>query len=224
MPNWTTNYLACHEEDLKRIVNERGDVDFNLAMPMPEELEITQGSVTDWALQALRGENTAKLEEMLARGPFTYGDATCKAGECRKVSTLRELEELGARYAENMSRHGAATWYGWCTSNWGTKWNACDTAILEVGRWRIARFETAWSQPSPEVIRKAFEGSRHGFIFEAFDENYAGISCLGYESCEPVLIAEAGASDDAWDRPRPTDWSDLDFDGIAAEAISRYDL
>lgn len=23
MPNWTTNYLACHEDDLRRIVNDQ---------------------------------------------------------------------------------------------------------------------------------------------------------------------------------------------------------
>ena len=81
MPNWTTNYLACHEDDLRSIVNDQGDVDFNLVAPMPEKLDITQGSVTDYALRAYRSEGIEDLAKMLAMGPFSYWDATCKEGE-----------------------------------------------------------------------------------------------------------------------------------------------
>lgn len=225
MPDWTTNYLACHEEDLHRIVNKAREVDFNLMLPMPEELQLTEGSITAHAIQAYRGENTDKLKRMLARGPFSYEDSTCAVGERKRVSTLVELKELGARYVENKTKYGATTWYGWCTSNWGTKWNACDTEVEEIGDWRIVKFETAWSQPSPNVVRKAFQGSGHGFVFEAYDENYSGIFGLGYETCEPVLLAEPEQADgEGFEYPCRADCRDLDFDRIATEAIGRYDL
>lgn len=224
MPNWTTNYLACHEDDLRKIVNENGDVDFSLVMPMPEELCLTEGSVSSYALQAYRGENTDKLAEMLSRAPFAYEDATCKEGEFKKASTLGELEELGARYAENIARYSAATWYGWCCDNWGTKWNACDTEIDEVGQWRIIRFDTAWSQPSPNLIRKAFEGSEHGFIFEAYDEDYSGIFGLGYSPCEPVLLEEATCSDDEFEYPMLAYCDGIDFSQLAVRSLERFGL
>lgn len=218
MPNWTTNFLACHEGDLHRIVNEDGDVDFNLVEPMPEELDISEGSVTSRALQAYRGENMPKLQEMLASGPFTYRDATC-GFECKKASTMEELKALGARYAENKRKHGATSWYGWRLDRWGTKWNACETNIQKIGKWRIVRFETAWSQPAASLIAKAFEGSEHGFVFEAYDEDYEGVFGLGYERCDPVLLTEAEGIDGEFEYPELACCDDLDFDQLAAKNI-----
>lgn len=37
-------------------------------------------------------------------------------------------------------------WYNWSVSNWGTKWNACETTLLSRN---TVRFETAWSHPFP---------------------------------------------------------------------------
>lgn len=223
MPNWTTNYLACHEDDLRRIVNENGDVDFGPVMPMPEDLCLTEGRVSSYAMQAHRGENADKLTEMLAKGSFAYKDAMCKNGECKKASTLEELAELGARYAENEAKCGAANWYGWCCDNWGTKWNACDTEIEEADRWRIVRFDTAWNQPAASLIAKAFEGSKHGFIFEAFDEDYPGIFGLGYEPCKPVLLKEPPRGEDGCGYPEAARHDDLDFGQLAAKSTKEIE-
>lgn len=224
MPNWTTNFLACHEDDLHRIVNDQGDVDFNLVTPMPEELDITEGSVTKYALQAYRGEDASKLQKMLAVGSFTYQDATCGPDEYKKASTMEELKALGARYADNEQKHGAASWYDWCWDRWGTKWNACDTEIEEAGRWRIVRFDTAWNQPAASLIAKAFKGSAHGFVFEAYDEDYSGIFGLGYSGCTPVLLAEPACDEDGFEYPKPGCWDGVDFAGVASDSISRFDL
>lgn len=224
MPNWTTNYLACHEDDLNRIVNGQGDVDFNLAIPMPKELDITEGSIMSYALRAYSGEGLEDLAKMLARGPITYQDAECEPHECKKASTMEELKALGTRYIENQKKYGAMIWYNWRTRNWGTKWNACDTEIAEAGRWRIVRFDTAWNQPAASLMAKAFEGSKHGFIFEAFDEDYSGIFGLGYEPCKPVLLKEPSCDEDGFGYPELACHDDLDFDQLAAKSTKGIEL
>jgi len=46
MPNWVTcRVIAKDFEELKKhLVNEKGEVDFNVAIPMPQDLHITSGS------------------------------------------------------------------------------------------------------------------------------------------------------------------------------------
>ena len=41
MPNWVDNYLTVKKEDLKYILNEKNEVDFEILIPMPEELRNT---------------------------------------------------------------------------------------------------------------------------------------------------------------------------------------
>jgi len=53
MPNWSFNYLRLKEKDVEKksfILNEAGNVDFGILLPMPESLHITSGSVTEVAI------------------------------------------------------------------------------------------------------------------------------------------------------------------------------
>lgn len=47
MPNWVTNFLSIQKKDLDKVVDDKGEVDFSLLLPMPKELEktIAGGSV-----------------------------------------------------------------------------------------------------------------------------------------------------------------------------------
>ena len=62
------------------------------------------------------------------------------------------MYRLGAIYVQNYLKYGFTTWYGWCPNNWGTKWNACDTQIID--RNTIV-FDTAWSNPEPILLKLA---------------------------------------------------------------------
>ena len=59
----------------------------------------------------------------------------------------------GRQYVSNYEKYGAATWYGWSIRNWGTKWNAGETVILDCD---TIQFDTAWSNPAP-IVQKLGE-------------------------------------------------------------------
>jgi len=48
-------------------------------------------------------------------------------------------------------------WYKWNPENWGTKWNACDSDVVDPHSTLLTiNFNTAWSPPEP-VIRALSE-------------------------------------------------------------------
>lgn len=46
-------------------------------------------------------------------------------------------------------QYGENNWYNWSIKNWGTKWNAYDTAITD---YDDIFFDTAWATPRPVFI------------------------------------------------------------------------
>ena len=57
---------------------------------------------------------------------------------------VKNLKDLGNVYINNILQYGADSWYDWCCENWGTKWNATNTYIIDDTE---IEFSTAWSCP-----------------------------------------------------------------------------
>lgn len=57
---------------------------------------------------------------------------------------IKNLKDLGNVYINNILQYGADSWYDWCCENWGTKWNATNTYIVDDTE---IEFSTAWSCP-----------------------------------------------------------------------------
>lgn len=57
---------------------------------------------------------------------------------------INSLEDLGNVYINNILQYGADSWYDWCCENWGTKWNANNTYVVDDTE---IEFDTAWSCP-----------------------------------------------------------------------------
>jgi hypothetical protein len=58
---------------------------------------------------------------------------------------------LEAAEKSNLEKHGYATWYDFCVSEWGTKWDveAYDTVELTEGQTDVTLcFDSAWSPPT----------------------------------------------------------------------------
>jgi hypothetical protein len=74
---------------------------------------------------------------------------------------------------------GQQNWYGWSLANWGTKWNASDTARES----NCVKFNTAWSFPEP-IFRKLVEMFPDDeIVFAWADENLG--SNVGYAIHNP---------------------------------------
>jgi Ferredoxin-like domain in Api92-like protein len=58
---------------------------------------------------------------------------------------------------------GSNGWYGWNTTNWGTKWNARDVDLEQSENEAIYTFSTAWSIPEP--IFRAMAGQHPTLTF-----------------------------------------------------------
>ena len=113
MPNWCGNTLTISHEDPAMITRaveafERGEF-LNEFIPVPEELKIVAGRVSDPDAQA-------KLE---------------------------------AQEQANKEKYGYATWYDFCVSEWGTKWDVGDSQGIQSRDplELIVYFDSAWSPP-----------------------------------------------------------------------------
>lgn len=160
MPNNTTNILVLNgsKEDISAIHDLLGaEIDFNRIIPRPEALNIEASGNGDQAYACLHTENGWKKY-------FTYAwvqDAGIKTKEDlivfleNRAGEPKEGElswrELGDRYASNLEKYGATTWYDWCCENWGTKWGAYEPIDIEDDGYGkiVITFHTAWSAPIP---------------------------------------------------------------------------
>ena len=180
MPNHVTNNLTFYRDNCYSPVSPElfrhicmvlqgddpdrsyGSVDFNVLIPMPDELKNIEASS--------RGENGYAL---YAR----YMHASSGASEEEKArleAYLREgvdneTWELGKRYYENSQKYGHTTWYGWANQHWLTKWNAYDCSHNE--HCRRLTFLTAWSAPDPVIKRISKRFPELTILHEWADEN-----------------------------------------------------
>lgn len=160
MPNHITNLLEfnCSEDRFRDIAEYlRGDnnkdeplghVDFNVLIPMPEELMIESSSVGERGYEAY----SAFILDSVGLPP----EAASALEEQHKAKLDDpEVWDLGKKYYDNLRKYGAKTWYQWSYKNWGTKWNAydCEPANVED---RSLCFHTAWDGV-PKIITKIAE-------------------------------------------------------------------
>lgn len=159
MPNWTFNNVRAKKEILAPYINEEGNFDFNLIIPMPKELDITSGSITDESityyltggLKKKPNELDASTKELLHKLVNNNFNPDWPMELYEKLSkrevNAQEYLDMGKRYVDNYKKYGAVTWYEWCNANWGTKWNASDCDIYEEDGELNISFNTAWSEP-----------------------------------------------------------------------------
>lgn len=127
------------------------DFDFNKIIPMPEDLDLTESSIFDLAIEAVvRKLNAAKRPYSRQ---ITVADMNDES-YCDSLTNCRETEdellELGLKYITNVIRFGAATWYDWCQKNWGTKWSAYETRLFDAD---TLTFTSANTPPEPVLAR-----------------------------------------------------------------------
>lgn len=75
-------------------------------------------------------------------------DYAMKLAEYDKSEDI--LCQIGRQYIDIQILYGATTWYEWCPKNWGTKWNAGETRLLDVD---TIVFDTPWSAPEKVITQ-----------------------------------------------------------------------
>lgn len=86
---------------------------------------------------------------------------------------IENFEDLGNTYINNIINYGADSWYDWCLDNWGTKWNASNTYIINDNE---IEFETAWSCPV-NLFKKLSEQFKDVKIYVDFADEDIGSNC-----------------------------------------------
>lgn len=92
---------------------------------------------------------------------------------------------LGEKERQMCKEEGRPVWYDWNRENWGTKWNAYGTEILENDDDTLEiKFQTAWNIPKP-IIDKIFE------VFKDFSIKYIAVD-EGYYFAVDITKDEEG--------------------------------
>ena len=181
MPNHITNILRIEaSEELTaqikseiRSVDEDGEtrhIDFNKILPMPESLMITSGSTTENGIAILkyRDGDDRKIREIMG---YAWGKEFATPEDLIEhmiVKGSANLEEA-QKALDNERLYGCRDWYGWATSNWGTKWNAYSTNDTDVDE---VTFETAWSNPYPVIVALSAKYPEAVFHMRFADEDF----------------------------------------------------
>jgi len=78
---------------------------------------------------------------------------------------------------ELTEKYGASDWYTWRVSNWGTKWDVCESDIYENSDTEfMAVFDSAWAPPSPwlEYIAPQFPELKFKLAFSEPGMGFCG--------------------------------------------------
>ena len=113
------------------------DFDFNIITPMPEGL--------DKAIETLETDQALKLLQRIEKGDPESGIEL----ERMKHSSPYVMQR-GQHRLDLLKATGYSSWYDWSLEHWGTKWYACNTAILKhEGGYLEFCFDTIWKSPVP---------------------------------------------------------------------------
>ena len=162
MPNHITNRLSIigTEEQVAQVRAEiRGEeadrfIDFHKIAPIPKELE---GTVSP--MRIVSQEEYDIQEKKIATNDLTENEKNW--GISRSLT-----QELADEYK---AKFGHCDWYGWQTSNWGTKWNAYDQYSDDAN---VIEFNTAWSTPYSLLVNLSKKYPQVTFEVEYADEDF----------------------------------------------------
>ncbi|MDP8189084.1 hypothetical protein QJU87_04290 [Pasteurella skyensis] len=177
MPNLCKNKLTIQgsSEEIEQIksklfrVDSSGNLilDFNLVVPMPQELEKeTFFGKEKSAIRLLKAEPSILFKDYLqteyandlsesALQTLLNSNLNCTVKEFIEwLHANPNMQEalnidLNAGYEaiENISKYGFSNWRDWRIHHWGTKWNATTTSIDIKDREIICFFDTPYCYP-----------------------------------------------------------------------------
>lgn len=192
MPNWTSNTVTitgpkAEVLKLKKAIHTKDkdgerNFDFEKIIPMPQELWLVSGSISNWAIEAAKSVLKDGTPCKATRENYHPGKYEMPSGEVVNIATPEDLVALGNRYLDNEKKYGYTDWYTWANARWGTKWNPSSSEVEETinadGTAELVyTFDTAWCEPTP--------------VFEALSAKYPKVKInnkASYEDPEPWTL------------------------------------
>jgi hypothetical protein len=160
--------------------------DFDNVISMPSSLDCTSGSHGQLGYMILtKGEGAKNI-----RLPSEYSEYKKRFNSMSKKEQ-EEVLEAGRTYRYNVENHGYTSWYDWCCDKWGTKWNAYDCVEKECKYY----FDTAWSPPTPVLLKMSENFPDVLIIHEFFDEGWNFWGIRHYKNGEGKEVHMGGGSD-----------------------------
>ena len=172
MPNHVTNILEAKDIMLLPIYKTDGngdkELDFNMIIPMPEELNITSGCERDLVSCYLTKAQDVGI--MKAVKKYYDEDTMARLFPAPHILTQEEIDDIvskytatgktfddlandGKVYVDNIIKYGYPDWYSWRCANWGTKWDSYDMQETDTD---TIEYLTAWS-PAEPIVKKLSE-------------------------------------------------------------------
>jgi len=140
MPNHYTTIAICSpgdDFDCNDFNDRHGETNLcEIVSPIPKELA---GIIAGYPPARFRNKNTGEYWTVDCNGPMSDREMWD-----RVPLSPEEIQEV-------VTATGAASWYDWCISNWGTKWGTYRTKAFRLGGDAhpvLVTFESAWNPPS----------------------------------------------------------------------------
>ena len=161
MPNWCDNDLEVSgpfrkvEQFRKDVERKDDDTVFSLQnlIPIPDTLREAEAGSREELHTAMYGsDEEIKMLCKLYEVEWSNRGDLLSAISKKYGLDVSLSEGMGRTYNHNTKTYGHRTWYSWCISNWGTKWDTCRSTIKKDvkkdGQRRLTyNFDTAWSPP-----------------------------------------------------------------------------
>lgn len=175
MPNYVKNILIVEGDNVQEVFDyiktpeeaedgldipesQRDIIDFNQIIPMPPSLMTEESTSATMGMDAIISGDHSQLNKHVNRW-FQVNEREHKK---------KEILELGEIRKDNIEKYGYGSWYDWSVNNWGTKWNALDTCMIDGN---AVEFNTAWSHPEPVIIALSKKFPKNVFKLRFADED-----------------------------------------------------
>lgn len=186
MPNWVTQRLHTESSAVIKSIEEmyftEGEIDFNLIIPMPKELEVEMSCKSNAGLhmyvRSMTDTITRHMILTMMYGKYDmynkydeakFNEQTDKLAEECKNTPKEELLKVGEQCANNYVKYGYENWYSWRLDKWGTKWSASNTHVsMDDG---YIEFDTAWGPATPIIDELSRQYPNVGFEVEYIEES-----------------------------------------------------
>lgn len=163
MPNWVRTYVTVNGPQASLLAfksKAAGHISpdgatqalsFESFIPMPASLLVEHSSDGKLGLEVFHGGDISR--HLLAKHTIEAGVFDREGLMLWTDLTQPDARVTGKAWHDNIAEHGFATWYGWSVANWGTKWDASDSALhAETPSELKYVFDTAWSPAEPVLF------------------------------------------------------------------------